>query len=117
MIIFLLKRRSELRSLDATAGSTALTSANEYIATLQRGEKEMRGERNKMQARSEALQKQWDSERSALTDALAGERHQMARLTANLERCKAALAVAESEFDALVRRDRASAHHRRPSAE
>ena len=69
MGIFLLKRRSELRSLDATSGSTALTSANEYIATLQGGEKAIREELDKAQARSQAMQKEWDIERAIEANA------------------------------------------------
>ncbi|MFN2478573.1 MAG: hypothetical protein ABR615_05300 [Pseudonocardiaceae bacterium] len=117
MGIFLLKRRSELRSLDATAGSTALTSANEYIATLQGGEKAMRDELDKMQARTQAMQKEWDIERAELTVALENESRQVGRLSAYLARCKADLSVAESQIQELVRHGRTSAHHGRSSAE
>ncbi len=117
MAIFLLKRRSELRSLDATSGSAALTSANEYIATLQSGEKAMRVELDKIQVRSEAMQKQGDTERALLTDALDNERRQVARLSADLARFKADLAVAESQIEQLTRYGRSSARYGRPSAE
>jgi hypothetical protein len=80
LLIFILKHRSELRNLDATSGSAALTSANSYIATLQRGENAMRNELDKTRARIESMQKQWDIERAALTDALHNERRQVARL-------------------------------------
>lgn len=118
MVIFLLKRRSELRSLDATSGSAALTSANEYIATLQNGEKAMRGERDNIRAWSEAMQKQWDAERALLTDALDNERRQVARLSADVARFRADLAVAESQIEQLTRYGRPSARHGHyPSAE
>ncbi|MGH3752414.1 MAG: hypothetical protein ACRDRP_06910 [Pseudonocardiaceae bacterium] len=110
MVIFLIKRRSELRSLDATSGSAALTSANEYIATLQNGEQAMR-------ARSEAMQKQWDTERALLTDALDNERRQVARLSADVARFRADLAVAESQIEQLTRYGRPSARYGRLSAE
>ncbi|MDQ3762830.1 MAG: hypothetical protein M3460_14600 [Actinomycetota bacterium] len=74
LLIFILKRRSELRNLDATSGSAALDSANSYIATLQGGEKAVRDELDKMHARFEASQKKWDIERVTLTDALNNER-------------------------------------------
>jgi hypothetical protein len=115
--VFLLKRRSELRSLDATAGATALSSANEYIATLQSGEMAMRTELDKMQSRSETMQKQWDYERAELVEALDNERHQVARLSGYLARLKADLAVAESHINELTRQDRLSARHSHPSAE
>ncbi len=117
MAIFLLKRRSELRSLDATAGSTALTSANEYIATLQGGEKAMRDELDKVQARIQAMQREWDNERAELTVALENESRQVARLSGYLARCKADLSVAESQLEELTHHSRTSAHHGRPSTD
>lgn len=117
MAIFLLKRRSELRSLDATAGSTALTSANEYIATLQGGEKAMRDELNKVQARIQAMQREWDNERAELTVALENESRQVARLSGYLARCKADLSVAESQLEELTHHSRTSAHHGRSSTD
>jgi chromosome segregation ATPase len=113
MAIFLLKRRSELRSLDATAGSTALTSANEYIATLQGGEKAMREELDKVQARIQAMQREWDNERADLTVALENESRQVARLSGYLARGKADLSVAESQLEELTHHSRTSAHHGR----
>jgi hypothetical protein len=117
MAIFLLKRRSELRSLDATAGSTALTSANEYIATLQGGEKAMREELDKVQARIQAMQREWDNERADLTVALENEGRQVARLSGYLARCKADLSVAESQLEELTHHSRTSAHHGRSSTD
>lgn len=117
MAIFLLKRRSELRSLDAASGSAALSSANEYIATLQSGEKAMRGELGKVQDRFEAMQKQWDSERVKLTEALDNAHRQFARLSADFARCKTDLAVAESQIEQLTRYGRPPARHGRPPGE
>jgi chromosome segregation ATPase len=117
MAIFLLKRRSELRSLDATAGSTALTSANAYIATLQGGEKAMREELDKVQARIQAMQREWDNERADLTVALENEGRQVARLSGYLARCKADLSVAESQLEELTPHSRTSAHHGRSSTD
>lgn len=117
MAIFLLKRRSELRSLDAASGSAALSSANEYITTLQSGEKTMRGELGKVQERFEAMQKQWDIERLDLTKALDNGRWEFARLSADLARCKADLAVAEAQIEQLTRYGRPPTRHGRPPAE
>ena len=117
MGIFLLKRRSELRSLDATSGSTALTSANEYIATLQGGEKAVREELDRMQARTQTMRKEWDIERAELTAALENESRQVARLSAYLARCKADLAVADSQIEELTHHGRMSARQGRPSGE
>ncbi|MDQ2882090.1 MAG: hypothetical protein M3Y48_12930 [Actinomycetota bacterium] len=116
MGIFLLKRRSELRSLDATSGSTALTSANEYIATLQGGEKAMREQLDKALVRTQTLQKDWDIERAELTMALENESRQVARLSGYLARCKADLAVAESQIEELAHHGRTSARQGHSSA-
>lgn len=117
MAIFLLKRRSELRSLDAVSGSAALTSANQYIATLQGGEKAVRDELVKVQDRFEVLQRQWDIERADLTEALANEHRQVVRLSGYLARCKSDLAVAESQIQQLAHHGRPSARHSYPPAE
>lgn len=117
MGIFLLKRRSELRSLDATSGSAALTSANEYIATLQSGEKAMRDELVKVQDRFEAMQKQWETERAELTEELVNERRQVGRLSGHLARYKADLSVAEAQIEQLTHYGRPPARHNIRSVE
>lgn len=117
MAIFLLKRRSELRSLDATAGSTALTSANAYISTLQSGEKAIREELDKLQSRFDTAKKQWDSERATLAEDADNQRQQARRLTRELGRCKADLEVAELHIQELTRQGRQSARHSRRLAE
>lgn len=114
LLIFIFKRRSELRNLDATSGSAALTSANSYIATLQTGENAMRDELDKMRARIESMQKQWDIERATLTDALHNERRQVGRLAADLARYQADLAVAHARIAELTN---SPARHGRWSAE
>ena len=114
LLIFVLKRRSELRNLDATSGSAALASANSYIATLQTGENAVRGQLDKMHADVRAMQKQWDVERAALTDALDNERRQVARLAADLARYRADLAVADARIAELTN---SPARHGRRSIE
>lgn len=115
LLIFVLKRRSELRNLDATSGSAALASANSYIATLQTGENAMRSQLDKAHADIRGvMQKQWDVERAALTDALDNERRQVARLAADLARYRTDLAVADARIAELTN---SSARHGRRSME
>lgn len=114
LLIFVLKRRSELRNLDATSGSAALASANSYIATLQTGENTVRSQLDKMHTDIRAMQKQWDGERAALTDALDNERRQVARLAADLARYRADLAVADARIAELTN---SPARHGRRSME
>ncbi len=114
LLIFVLKRRSELRNLDATSGSAALASANSYITTLQTGENTMRGQLDKMHADVRMMQKQWDVERAALTDALDNERRQVARLAGDLARYRADLAVADARIAELTN---SPARHGRGSRE
>lgn len=114
LLIFVLKRRSELRNLDATSGSAALASANSYITTLQTGENTMRGQLDKMHADIRVMHKQWDGERAALTDALDNERRQVARLAGDLARYRADLAVADARIAELTN---SPARHGRRSRE
>jgi septal ring factor EnvC (AmiA/AmiB activator) len=102
LLIFVFKRRSELRSLDATSGSTALASANSYITTLQGGEKVVREELDKTRSRLQTLQERWDVERDTLTDSLNNQRREVARLAADLARCRADLAVADARVAELT---------------
>ncbi|HEX8761684.1 MAG TPA: hypothetical protein VF734_17315 [Pseudonocardiaceae bacterium] len=102
LLIFILKRRSELRNLDATSDSTALPSANSYSATLPGGEKAVREELDKKHAHLESLQKQWDIEQAKLTDALNNQRREVERLAADLARCRADLAVADARIAELT---------------
>ncbi|MGH3796035.1 MAG: hypothetical protein ACRDS0_37595 [Pseudonocardiaceae bacterium] len=95
LIIFVIRRRPELRNLDATSGSTALTSANKYIATLQTG-------MDKMQSRIDSMQAGWDSERATATATLEHSRGELDRLAADLARVRADLAVAQIQIQDLV---------------
>ncbi len=114
LLIFVLKRRSELRNLDATSGSAALASANSYITTLQTGENSMRDQLDKTHSHIKEMQKQWDIERAALTDALDNERRQVARLAADLARYRADLTVADARIAELMN---SPARHGRRSRE
>ena len=60
------------------------------------------------------MQKEWDIERAELTAALENESRQVARLSGYLARCKADLAVAESQIEELAHHGRMSARQGRP---
>ncbi|MDQ4011084.1 MAG: hypothetical protein M3228_10425 [Actinomycetota bacterium] len=74
----------------------------------------MRGQLDKMHADVSAMQKQWDVERAALSDALDNERRQVARLAADLARYRADLAVADARIAELTS---SAARHGRRSME
>jgi chromosome segregation ATPase len=101
LVIFIFRRRGELKSLDATSGSTALDSANAYISTLQTGELSTRGELDKMHVRLESMQQQLDNERRTSTDALEASEREISRLRAELGRVRSDLAVAQSQIDQM----------------
>jgi len=104
LIIFLLRRRPEIRGLDATSGSEALTSANEYIKTLQAGEKAVRLELDALNVSMKVVQTQLVAERQAATDALSNSQREIGRLSAELARVRTDLAVTQAEMAELTRR-------------
>lgn len=94
-VTFIIRRRPELRSLDATSGSTALNSANQYITTLQTGI-------DKMQVRIDSMQETWDDERETATATLHRSSVELDRLAADLARVRADLAVAQIQIQDLI---------------
>lgn len=94
--IFLLKRKAELRGLDAKSNATALDSANTYIQTLQAGDKALREERDSLKA-------ELNDERQASAEALANAQREVTRLSAELGRAQSDLSVARSQIDELTR--------------
>lgn len=104
IIVFLLRRRPELRNLDATSGSSALGSANEYIQTLQAGEKAVRSDLESLNVQVRVLQQQLASERTAASEALANSQREIGRLSAELARVRTDLAVTQAEMIELTRR-------------
>jgi predicted nucleic acid-binding Zn-ribbon protein len=101
LTIFLLKRRAELRSLDATTGSTALVSANAYIVTLQKGEEIVRGEVKALKDEMAKIRRECDEERFANTLALETANRKIERFVSELARVKTDLAVATAEISNL----------------
>lgn len=104
VILFLLKRRPELRKLDATSGADALKSANEYIKTLQAGEKSVRADMERIALKVTVLETQLVAERLAATEALASSQREIGRLSAELARVRTDLAVTQAEMIELTRR-------------
>lgn len=101
-------RRAELRTLDAASDSAELVSANAYIITLQAGEKalrlietELRVEVAALKLEIRTLQRTWDVERAANTDALDHSTREVARFGAELARVRADLVVAQAQIVAL----------------
>jgi chromosome segregation ATPase len=96
--IFLLKRRSELHSLDTASDATALNSANAYVITLQAGEKALRDEVEVLKAEVRRIQASLNSERTMSTDALDNASREVQRAHAELARTKADLSVAQAQI-------------------
>jgi chromosome segregation ATPase len=121
-VIFLLRRKSELRKLDVESDSTLLNSANAYIGTLQTGEKALRLEvaELKIELRvmkeertqekldwvkeREILRKEWDREREANTDALEASTREVSRFRMQLIQLKSDLASAQDQIADLTRK-------------
>lgn len=103
LIIYVFNRRSSLRNLDATTGSTALASANTYIETLQAGERETRDEGTRLRVRIEALESKHDIDTRKATATIDNAREEIERLSADLARARSDLAVAHSQIRELGR--------------
>jgi predicted nucleic acid-binding Zn-ribbon protein len=101
LTIFILRRRSELKNLDATSGSTALTSANTYIGTLQAGEAAARLEIQKLQVRLDAAEAKREDEDRRSTRIINAGRDEIDRLTADLARTRSNLAIANAQINEL----------------
>lgn len=115
LTIFLLKRRAELRSLDAASDATLLNSANAYIVTLQAGDKALRVEVDSLKAEIAelkegwtrdrlAMRAEWDVERNANTEALENANRQVARFLSDLARVRTDLQMARAEIAELETR-------------
>ena len=112
LVIFLLRRRSELRKLDAESESTLLDSANIYIGTLLSGEKALREEiaalKTELRILKESfatdrtdMRRDWEKERLANTEALETATREVTRLRLELARVKADLLIAQAQIDEL----------------
>jgi hypothetical protein len=126
LILALLRRRAELRKIDADTDSVALNSANIYIGTLQAGEAVLRGEVSALKTElrvmkedraneklewvkeREKLRMEWDTERTANTDALEASTREVARFRLQLIQVRSDLAGAVEEIRDL--KDRVAAN-------
>lgn len=113
--IFLIRRRAELRSLDAASDATLLNSANAYIVTLQAGDKALREEVESLKTEivvlkrawseeRDAMRKEWDLERAASVSAIEAANRQISRTRLDLAAVKSDLAVAQAEIVDLSER-------------
>lgn len=113
--IFLIRRRAELRSLDAASDATLLNSANAYILTLQAGDKALREEVESLKTEiivlksawveeRAAMRREWDLERAASVDAMEAANRQISRCRLDLATVKADLAVAQAQIVQLGER-------------
>jgi chromosome segregation ATPase len=112
LVIFLLRRRSELRKLDSESESTLLDSANVYIGTLLSGEKALREEiatlKTELRVLKETwaqdraeMRREWDSERVANIDALEAANREVSRFRLELARVRSDLMGAQAQIDEL----------------
>jgi chromosome segregation ATPase len=112
LTIFLLRRRSELRRLDAESDATLLDSANDYIAVLHAGDKALRDEIAALKTEIRVLKEEWtreratmrtewDVERLANTEALEASNREVSRFRLELARVQADLMGAQAQIDEL----------------
>lgn len=115
LIIALLRRRGEVRGLDATADATLLGSANTIIDQLQEQlaagalraaavEAELRAELAAVKAEFSAFRVRHSADRDRAEEAMATERANLARMATELSRVRSDLVVAHAQIDELGRR-------------
>lgn len=104
LLIFLIKRRAELRSLDTQSDSVALTSANAYIVTLQAGGEASLRRISVLETDLFKLQQAWNADRGLSSDSLHAAEREVVRLGAELARLKVDLAVTRSQVAELEKR-------------
>ena len=122
LILALIRRRPEIRKIDAEVDSVALTSQNAYIDRLQAGEVLLRDEVAALKAEiavmkdqrtaerlewmneREALRKEWDAERTANTEALESAARESTRVRRLLVQVRMDLAGALDEINDLKAR-------------
>jgi hypothetical protein len=102
LILFLLKRRATLRSLDVASDATQLTSANEYIAVLTSDAKTLRGEIEKTKAEVAVVQRQMSIAADDHVREMAATETTITRLTTELARARTDLAVMRAELDEIA---------------
>jgi hypothetical protein len=115
LAIFLLKRRAELRSLDAASDATLLNSANAYIVTLQAGDKILRAEVESLKKEilvlkqawadeRQVMREEWDGERISNTEAMESANRMVTRCRLDLAAVRADLLVAQAQIAELAAR-------------
>jgi predicted nucleic acid-binding Zn-ribbon protein len=107
LVVLLVKRKADLRKLDAESDSVELTSAREFIETLLEGTKALQEEVRALKSELKLLRADWDVERAANTEALSNAVRQGERILSELARVKTDLALALAqivELDARLAR-------------
>lgn len=102
LIIFLLKRRAELRTLDTASDATQLTSANEFIAILQADIKVLRAEIETLKKEVDALRKQIDNMRDDAVRSSTSSQDIIERLTLELARARSDVAVLRAQLNQIA---------------
>jgi len=104
LIIFLLRRRAEIRALDTTADSSVLGSANQLIDQLQEEVTDLRAEVRQQKDEFAAYRAQSTAAMDRGNQTLADDRANLARLSTDLARVRSDLVIAHAQIDDLQRR-------------
>lgn len=103
LIIFLIKRRATIRSIDTTSDATQLTSANEFILTLQSEMKVLRVEIAELKAEVDKFKRQVSITQDDAMRASSMSEDTVTRLTLELARSRSDLAVMKAELGDITR--------------
>jgi hypothetical protein len=97
LLIFILRRKTDLRAVDRTSGAAERDSQTRYIETLQSGELATREELAAYVRQAEALQLN-------LTEKLTSSQGQLATVLRELAAVRTDCSIAEARIDELSRR-------------
>jgi polyhydroxyalkanoate synthesis regulator phasin len=97
LLIFILRRKTDLRAVDRTSGASERDSQTRYIETLQSGELATREE-------LAAYVRQAESVQSNLTEKLASAQGQLASVLREIAVVRTDYSIAEARIDELSRR-------------
>jgi hypothetical protein len=97
LLVFILRRKTDLRAVDRTSGAAERDSQTRYIETLQSGELATREELAAYVRQAEALQLN-------LTEKLTSAQGQLAAVLRELAAVRTDCSIAEARIDELSRR-------------
>lgn len=101
LVIFLLRRRAEIRNLNTSSEGALVNSANQLVDRLQVDAVSARGEIARLSKRADDMQEQHSQERAEYTRRLEAVRGESNRLSGEIARLRTDLDIAHRQIEQL----------------